>query len=141
MDLLDNLALMGRRYEPQSLPSTGNSHYTLQDLLTTFNRQTIYELTPYVGDKAGTTVRPDEIRKMKVSLLDDGISAIHTGATERYEVYKTPPSGDLAKVRIVAHAQSGQSLGEIRMLIGQRSFKHYFEEDPIYGEIQRRSGK
>lgn len=139
MNLLDNLALMGRRYDQQVLPSSGSTRFTLQDLLSTFDRQTIYELTPYTSGKPGTILRPDEIRKMKVSLLD-GISAIHTGPTEWYEVYKTAPSGDIAKVRIVAHAQSGQQLGEIRMLVGQRSFKHYFDEDPIVGEIQRRGG-
>ena len=140
MDLLDKVALSGRRYEQQTVPSTGSTRFTLADLLEAFGRQSILELAPVVNGKPGATLRPDPVRKLKVSLLDEGISAIHSGGGDWYEVFRTAPSGDLSKVRIVAHAADGAKTGELRMLMGQRSFAHYFREDPILDKIERQEG-
>jgi hypothetical protein len=138
MDLLDTLAFWGRKYEKQKVPRTGSFRFALSDLMEMFDRNAIYELTPVIKGKPGQTVAPDPVKKMKVSLLDNGISAIHSGPQDWYEVVRTAPSGDLSRVRIIAHASGGGDLGEIRMLVGQRSYDHYFREDPLFAEMQRR---
>ena len=138
MDLLDTLAFWGRKYEKQRVPRTGSSRFSLGDVLETFDRNAILELTPVANGKPGETLRPDPVRKMKVSLLDDGVSAIHSSSDDWYEVLRTAPSGDLSRVRLVAHSPDGAEVGEVRMLVGQRSFEHYFQQDPILAEIARR---
>jgi hypothetical protein len=139
MDLFDQVAFLGRRYEPQFVPSTGSRRFSMTDLLQMFGRSAILEMTPYVGDRAHQTLRPDPVRKMKVSLLDDGLAALPSTANDWYEVYRTAPSGDLSKVRIVAYSAAGGRSGELRMLVGRRSFDHYFEDDPIFEKIAQRS--
>jgi hypothetical protein len=138
MDLFDTLAFLGRRYERQAVPGSVSERFTMSDVLRLFDRAGILELTPYTDDHARTTVRPDAVRKIKVTLLDDGLSAIHSTTGDWFEVFRTAPSGDLSKVRIVAHAPAGNRVGEIRMLVGRRSFEHYFEQDPILETIARR---
>ncbi|HXH21918.1 MAG TPA: hypothetical protein VNN10_07795, partial [Dehalococcoidia bacterium] len=108
----------------------------LHDLLMFFDRHAILELTPVVEGKALPRIRPEAVRKVKVSLLDDGISAIQGTGAAAYEVYRTAPSGDLAKVRIVALAADGEKRGEIRMLVGRRTYDQYFTEDPIFRHIE-----
>jgi hypothetical protein len=137
VNLLDSLALKGRRYEQVILPRTGERIFRLADVLAMFDRHAILELTPFVKGGRGATKRPDDVRKIKVSLLDDGISAIQQGSSDWYEVYRTPPSGDLSWVRIVARAPSSEEVGELRMLVGRRVYSHYFDEDPILREIAR----
>lgn len=136
MEFLHAIALWGRKYDPQVSPRTGSLSFTLNDILEMFNWNQILELTPITDGKAGATVRPDVVKKMKVSLLDSGISAIHSSDTDWYQLYRTPPSGDLSRVRIVAHAPTGAVLGEVRMVVGQRDYSHYFSEDPILGHIR-----
>ena len=138
MDVFDKLAFLGRKYEPATLPGSSSTRLNMTDVLQMFDRSAILELTPYKGDAPGETLRPDPVRKMKVSLLDDGLSAIHSDNTDWYEIYRTAPSGDLSKVKIVAHEPNGSKIGEIRMLIGRRSLEHYFEHDPILAEIAQR---
>jgi len=138
LDVLDTLAFWGRKYEKQRVPRTGSTRFSLSDILETFDRNAIFELTPVTNGKPGQTLKPDPVRKMKVSLLDNGISAIHSSSEDWFEVLRTAPSGDLSRVRIVAHAPDGREVGEIRMLVGQRSFEHYFQEDPILAELARR---
>jgi len=137
MQLIDKLALWGRRYDRQVVPRTGSHRFALSDLMEMFDRNTIYELTPVVGGKAMATIEPDPIKKLKVSLLDNGISAIHSGPDDWYEVRRMPPSGDLSRVRIIAHAADGRETGEIRMVVGRRSYAHYFEDDPGLAAIER----
>jgi hypothetical protein len=138
MDVFDSLALAGRKYEQQTAPGTSRTRLSLSDVLEMFNWNAILELTPVADGKQLATVKPDPVRKMKVSLLDNGISAIHSSNQDWYEVFKTAPSGDLAKARIVAHAPSGSAIGEIRMLIGRRTYDYYFEEDPIFAALANR---
>src|SRR5207247_3155075 len=104
LDLLDTLAFWGRKYEKQRVPRTGSTRFSLSDILETFDRNAIFELTPVTNGKPGQTLKPDPVRKMKVSLLDNGISAIHSSSDDWFEVLRTAPSGDLSRVRIVAHA-------------------------------------
>lgn len=136
MDAIDSLALWGRRFERQTVPGSHEGRFGLGDLLAMFDRNLILQLTPIINGKELATVRPDSVRKLKVSLLDDGVSAMQP-ATEWYEVFRTPPSGDLSKVRIVAHGSDGAVKGEIRMLVGRRSYDHYFEQDPILEHLRR----
>jgi hypothetical protein len=138
MDVFDKLSLIARRYAPQTVPGTGRTRFTMAEVLQLFNQNMILELTPTANNKAGDTVRPDSVRKMKVSLLDDGFSAIHSDSTDWFEVLRTAPSGDLSRVRIVAHDPGGLKLGEIQMLVGRRTFEHYFEQDPIFERIAER---
>lgn len=140
MDIFDSLALWGRRFEPQTVPSSGSTRFSLADILEMFDRNAILDLTPVVDGKALPAVRPDAVRKFKVSLLDDGVSAIHSDSSDWFSVYRTAPSGDLSKVRIVAHTASGAECGEIRMLVGRRTYDHYFAEDPIFEHIARLRG-
>ena len=140
MDVFDSLALWGRRYQQQKVPSSGSPRFSLADLLEMFDRNAILELTPSADGKALPSVRPDPIRKVKVSLLDDGVSAIHRGSGDWFEVYRTAPTGDLSKVRIVANSAAGGKAGEIRMLVGRRTYDHYFAEDPILKHLEQRQG-
>ena len=137
MDLFDKLAFMGRRYERDLVPRNGSHRFTLSDLLQAFNYNTILELTPIVDGKAGETVKPDEVRKLKVSLLDHGIAAIHSHADDGYEVYRTAPSGDLSKVRVVAYSPKDDKIGELHMLVSERLQGFYFDEDPILDRISQ----
>jgi|SRR5688572_30788779 hypothetical protein len=135
MDFLDKLALSGRRYEPRVSPVTGSTQLHLPEVLMMYNGKAIMELTTGSNGKPSKTVRPDPDRKLKVSLLD-GLSEIHVPAGGWYEVYETAPSGDLAKVRVVARAPGGASAGELRMLVGRRTLDHYFLEDPILKSLE-----
>jgi hypothetical protein len=137
MNLFDKLALAGRRYELARVPRNQSTQFTLGDTLEFFNRNTILELTPVVNGKEERTMRPDAVRKLKVSLLD-GISAIHSHNDDWFEVYRTAPSGDLTRVRIVAHSRSGEKIGELHMLVSQRMPIFYFGEDPILDAISKR---
>ncbi|MGE0059618.1 MAG: hypothetical protein AB7P33_04570 [Dehalococcoidia bacterium] len=137
MNLFDKLALAGRRYEIARVPRNQSTQFTLGDTLEFFNFNTILELTPVVNGKSEATLRPDAVRKLKVSLLD-GISAIHSHNDDWFEVYRTAPSGDLTRVRIVAHSRSGEKIGELQMLVSQRLPIYYFGEDPILDEILKR---
>jgi hypothetical protein len=132
MDMLDVLAFWGRKYERQRVASSRSTRFSLGDVLEMFDRNALLELTPYVNDDPVRTFKPDAVKKVKVSLLDDGISAIHSSRDDWYEVYRTAPSGELSKVKIVAHSPGGPRIGEIRMLVGQRTYEHYFKEDPIF---------
>jgi hypothetical protein len=138
MDLFDRLALEARRYDQQTVPRSGSRVFSIVDVLEMFGRNAILELTAQAGSTAPKTVKPDPVRKIKVSLLDDGFSLIHSGASDHYEVFRTAPSGDLSKVRIVAFAPDGARIGELRLLVGRRSYDHYFAEDPIIETLRRR---
>lgn len=134
MNFFDKLALTGRRYEKERLPRTNGYSYTLADLLERFSRNTILELTPIVKGDTRATMRPDQVRKLKVSLLD-GISAIHSHNDDWYEVYRTAPQGDLTRVRIVAYSRKNEKIGEVRMMVSERMPIYYFGEDPIFETI------
>jgi hypothetical protein len=136
MNLLDKIALGGRRYERAKVPRNQSTEFTLADALEFFNRNTILELTPVVNGKQEATLKPDPVRKLKVSLLD-GISAIHSHNDDWFEVLRTAPSGDLTRVRIVAHSRKGEKVGELHMLVSQRMPLYYFGEDPILEAIEK----
>jgi hypothetical protein len=111
MDLFDKLALESRRYEKLRAPRSGSEVFSLGDLLETLGRNAIHELVALPAGGQKKTVRPDTVRKLKVSLLDDGIVAIHSGVRDQYQVYQTAPSGDYSKVKIVAMAPDGGRVG------------------------------
>jgi hypothetical protein len=137
MDVFDKLALSSRRYEPLTAPRTGSRSFTLADVLEVVGHNAIHELTAIPATGPKRTLRPDPVRKIKVSLLDDGIVAIHSSIRDEYEVFRTAPSGDFSKVKIVASTHDGIKIGEVRMLMGRRTFEHYFEEDPIFEALSR----
>ena len=137
MDLFDRLALSSRKYEQLTAPRTGSRIFTLEDVLEVLGRNAIHELTALPATGPKKTLKPDSVRKIKVSLLDDGIAAIHSSVRDQYEVFRTPPSGDYSKVKIVATTHDGIKIGEILMLMGRRTFDHYFEEDPIFDALRR----
>jgi hypothetical protein len=139
MEIFDRLALWGRKYHRQTAGPSGRARFNLWDVLSAFDRNAILELTPYIGGRRGTTLRPDTKRKVKVSLLDDGISALSLHPDSWFEVYKTAPSGDVARARIVAYGPNDEPLGELRLLIGARSYEQYFQEDPIFDALDRAS--
>jgi hypothetical protein len=139
MDIFDKLAFWGRRYEPVTVPGTGSRRFSMGDVLQMFSRSAIFDLTPYGSNGAGATVRPDLVRRIKVSLLDDGFTAIHSDNADWYEVYRTAPSGDLSKVRVVAHSPAGEKVGELRLTVGRRTYEHYFQDDPIFEVIGKRA--
>jgi hypothetical protein len=138
MDLMDVFALWGRKYERQSVPGFGRRAFSLGEVLEAFDRVAVLELSRTVGNRPRVTVRPDPIKKVKVSLLDDGISSIHSGPGDRYEVYRTAPSGDLSKAKIIALSADGTKLGEIKLLTGRRTPDHYFRGDPLLDAIAPR---
>lgn len=137
LSFIDKLALSARKYERQLVARSGSERFSLGDLLETFDRQAILELTPVVDGKPGQTLRPDPVNKRKVSLLDDGVSALRENGAGWYEVFRTAPSGDLSRVRIVAYGGDGRPRGELRMLVGQRRVEHYFKDDPILERLRR----
>ena len=131
MNLFDIVALWGRKYERQTLGVTGRQKLTLHDVLEVFGSRAILQLSVRTRDGSVHTVRPDSIRKLKVSILDDGISRLHSASDDWYEVYQTAPTGDSSKVRIRACSSSGARLGEIHMVVGRRDPQYYFEQDPL----------
>jgi hypothetical protein len=136
MDLFDKMALWARRYEPQVNTRTGNTEFSLRDLLETFRHKTILELTPVIGGKAGATHRSDPVRKLKISLLDEGISSFGSEVVSNYDFLSTGPSGDLARVKVIGRGSNGASVGELQMLIAQRMPELYFQEDPIIAAVK-----
>jgi hypothetical protein len=117
------------------VPGSGRQAFALCEILQAYDRVALLELSRRVRGRPVVTVRPDPIRKVKVSLLDDRISAVHSGPDDRYEVYRTAPSGDLSKAKIVALSHEGARLGEIRLLMGRRTPDHYFRRDPLLEAI------
>ena len=138
MDLFDTLAFLGRRYEPQKAPRSGSRRFTLVDVLEMFDRKALLELTLNAAGRPVRTVYPDPEKKLKVSLLDDGLSEVRSGPEDWFEVLQTAPSGDLSKAKIVVHSPDGASIGEIRLLISQRTYEHYFQEDPLFLTLSER---
>ena len=138
MNLFDNVAFWGRRYEPQKAPRSGSRKFSLADVLEMFDRRAILELTPYVAGRPTRTVRPDGEKKLKVSLLDDGFSEVRSDREDWYEVLQTAPSGDLSKAKIVVRSPDDSVIGEIRLLISQRTYEHYFLEDPLFLALRER---
>ena len=135
MDILDRLALWGRKYEQQRSAESGESHFSLAELLLRYNRNAILELTTVANGGSTTTFRPDPVRKLKVSLLDEGNASL--GAGDSFEIYETAPSGDFARARIVSLVKQ-KPQGEVRLLIAQRNPDLYFKEDPIFSVLAER---
>jgi len=140
MDLFDAIALWGRKYAPQTLGASRHRRFTLRDVMESVDRNAILQLSVRRGNVWLKTVRPDAIRKVKVSLLDDGIAAVHLASDDWYEVYRTAPCGDSSKVRIVARSSDGVRLGEIRMLVGRRMHDYHFQRDPIFDVLPASRG-
>ena len=138
MDVFDKLALAGRKYEQQTVFGSSRTRLAMAEVLQMFDQNAILELTPYTGNSPRETLKPDPVRKLKVSLLDDGFSAIHSDSAGWFEVFRTAPSGDLSRVKILAYDPQGKKLGEIWMLVGRRTYEHYFEHDPIFAAIAER---
>jgi hypothetical protein len=136
MNFFDNLVLGGRRFEPRKAGSSGTTRFTLLDVLQTFNSQTILELDSDARAAPSGKLRPDTERKLKVSLLDV-LSDHALPADAWFEVLQTAPNGDLSKVRILAHSADGAVVGKLEMLLGRRTYDHYFAEDPVLQQLQR----
>jgi hypothetical protein len=141
MDLFDKLALWGRRYERQTNPRTGTKRFSLRDLLENFRQKTILELTPVLDGKSGASVKSDPVRKLKISILDEGVSSLGNRPTEWYEIASTAASGDFARTRVTAYAADGSAAGELRMLVAERMPELYFREDPIFAAVSETSQK
>lgn len=137
VDIFDRLAIWGRKYQQQTAPGSHSTRFTLHDVLSALDRQAILELKVAANGKTVSTAVPDPVRKTKVSLLDDGIAPLHSASDDWFEVYRTPPSGDLSKVKIVAHGADGRTLGEVEMLVGRRSYEQYFREDPLLDTLRK----
>lgn len=124
MDLLDRLALAGRRYERRRSAVTGSPQLSLEEVLRIFKDQTILELESLVPGKSPDRVAHETGRPVSIV---DGIAAISSGEVDAYEVMQTPPSGDYARVRITAVPTGGQ----LSCLIGRRVPEHLDSEDPL----------
>ena len=135
MDLLDKVALWGRKYEPLRNPRSGDYKFSLRDLLEDFQLKTIVELTPVIDGKSGETYRPDPVRRLKISLLDEGGHVLGTADTAWYEISTTAPSGDYAWFKLGAKSAAGATMGELRMLVAYRMPELYFKEDPIFAKV------
>ena len=135
MDLFDKVALWGRRYEAQVNPRSGIHRFSLRDVLEDFQLKTIVEMTSYVDGRRGETHRPDPVRRLKISLLDEGGSVFGGSDVAWYEVQSTAPSGDLARVKIIAFSPNGSPVGELRMLLAHRMPELYFKDDPIFAAV------
>jgi hypothetical protein len=135
MDLFDKVALWGRKYEAQINPRTGIHRFSARDILEDFQLKTIVELTPYVNGRSGETHRPDPVRRLKISLLDEGGAVFGGSDVAWYEVHSTAPSGDLARVKVIAMSPQGTPVGELRMLLAYRMPELYFKEDPIFAAV------
>jgi hypothetical protein len=140
MDFFDKAALWGRKYQRQLSAETGEALFSLSELLLRYDRNAILELSPIVDGQTVATYKPDAVRKLKVSLLDEGISSLGDKAGEWYEVYETAPSGDFARARIVSLIKYTPA-AEIRLLIAQRNPDLYFKEDPIFAAIAARGDR
>jgi hypothetical protein len=139
MDLFDKVALWGRKYEVQVNPRTGLHRFSPRDILEDFQLKTIVELTPHVNGHGGETHRPDPVRRLKISLLDEGGAVFGGSDVGWYEVHSTAPSGDLARVKVIAVSPQGTAVGELRMLLAYRMPELYFKEDPIFASVARQS--
>ena len=131
MDLLDRLALAGRRYERRQSAVTGSDRLSLEEVLRVFKDKTILELESLpegqdVNRLTHATGRP-------LSIID-GIAAISGPGVEGYEVLQTPPSGDYSRVRITARPSGG----ELSCLIGRRVPEHSHSEDPLLETLRSR---
>jgi hypothetical protein len=134
MDLYDKLALSMRRYEPRQTMRTHERRFELVDLIEMYSKDSILELTSAAPGGKSSTHRPDDQRKLKVSLLDS-VSDLELPADAWFRVAQTPPSGDYSRARIKAYGRGNERLGEIKLLIGRRSYDYYFADDPVLGQI------
>ena len=124
MDLLDRLALFGRRYQPRRSAVSGSTRLTLEEVLRIFHGKTILDIETRPSGEGARRALHEAGRP--VSLLD-AIAAIDAGRAEWYEVHQTAPTGDYARARIV----SRPSGGELTMLVGRRQPEHASADDPV----------
>lgn len=131
MNLLDRLALAGRRYERRRSAINGNPQLGLEEVLRIFKDKTILEqeLIP-TGQAASRALHSVE---RPVSIID-GIAAISAADDVSYEVLETPPSGDYARIKITARPSGG----ELSCLIGKRLPEHSNREDPLLETLRNR---
>jgi hypothetical protein len=134
MDLFDKLALSMRRYEARETLRTHDKRFELMDLMEMFSKEAILELTASGDGVSSVTRRPDEKRKLKVSLLDS-VSDLRLPSDAWFTVGQTPPSGDYSKALVKAYGRGHEDLGKIQMLIGRRNYAYYFAQDPLMAQI------
>jgi hypothetical protein len=139
MDLFDKLALDSRHFERMVAPRSSSATFTLGDVLETVGRSAIHEMTIVPASGSKQTLKPDASRRIRLSLLDDGITAIHSSVKDQYQVFQTAPSGDFSRVKVVAFAPDGSKVGEVQMLLGRRVFANVADEDPIEETVRRAS--
>lgn len=136
MELFDRLALTGRRHERRRSVVTGSPRLDLHEVLRVYDHKAILDVAIWLHGKQAQHLRPDPERKLKLSLLDM-LSELQPAEGSWYEVFETAPTGDLTKVRIVAHSEEGKLTGELRMLMGRRTMDNYFLEDPVFESIRQ----
>jgi hypothetical protein len=132
VNLLDRLALNGRRFEKRRSAMTGSTELTLAEVLRIFKDKTVLELESLVPGKS-----PDRVAHATgrpVSIVD-GVAAISTGTVRGYEVLQTPPSGDYSRVKIHALPDGGH----LSCLIGRRMPEHTTTEDPLLETLRNRT--
>jgi hypothetical protein len=128
LDLLDRLALFGRRYTPRRSDISGSTQHSLEEVLRVFHGKTILDIeTRPSGEDAKRSLHETG---RPVSLLD-AIASIDRGMADWYEILQTAPSGDYARARVI----SRPSGGEISMLVGRRQPEHTSREDPVLDSL------
>jgi hypothetical protein len=136
MDLLDRLALAGRRYERRRSLVSGSPRLNLSEVLRMYDHKAILDAAVLDPGKQARQMKPDPEKKLKLSLLDL-ISELQQVGDSYYEVFETAPTGDLSKVRIVAWSGEGEGKGELRILMGRRTLDNYFAEDPVFESVRQ----
>jgi hypothetical protein len=136
MDLLDRLALAGRRHERRRSLVSGSPRLNLSEVLRVYDHKAILNAAVLHPGKQARHMKPDPEKKLKLSLLDM-ISELQQEGDSHYEVFETAPTGDLSKVRILAWSGAGESKGELRMLMGRRALENYFAEDPVFESVRQ----
>lgn len=129
MDLLDRLALAGRRFERRRSAVTGSTQLSLEEVLRMFKDKTILELDSSPVGKDGSRAQHETGRPVSIV---DGIASIMAPDDSWYEVLETAPSGDHARVRITAMPSGGQ----LSCLIGRKVPEHTVSEDPLLEELR-----
>ena len=135
MELLDRLALTGRRHERRRSVITGSPSLDLHEILREYDHKAILDAAIWLNGKRAKHLTPDPERKLKLSLLDM-LSELQPAEGSWYEVFETAPTGDVTKVRIAVYTRAGKLNGELRMLMGRRTMDNYFLEDPVFESIK-----
>ena len=131
MDLMDRLALAGRRFERRHSSVNGGVELSLDEVLRVMHGKTILEIA--VKAKGNNSVPQVHDPDRPVSLLDH-LAEADGGQPGSYEVFQTAPSGDHSRVRIVCRPSGG----EVHILAGRRVPEHMSDADPALDALHSR---